>query len=260
VGKEPIRGTRGRRGVLLAMVTAAIFFGANGTASAATVSPANFDFGSQSVGTTSAPHFFLLTEYCTSTLDPPFCDAPAVLTTSIGITGPFVQTNNCPDQLVAVVIGGASCTIQVSFVPCTVGPATGTLSTGGPTAELHGTGVAGSGCTPPASASNQFTFGKLKLNRSQGTATLTVGVPGPGTLTLGGKGIVAQRPATNRLAALRRIVTAAGKVKLKIKPRGKAKAKLNHTGRATVKAKVTFTPSGGASASKTKKIRLKKNL
>jgi hypothetical protein len=39
------------------MVTAAIFFGANGTASAATVSPTNFDFGSQSVGTTSAPHF-----------------------------------------------------------------------------------------------------------------------------------------------------------------------------------------------------------
>jgi hypothetical protein len=171
-----------------------------------------------------------------------------------------VQTNNCPDQLVAVVIGGASCTIQVSFVPRTVGPATGTLSTGGPTAELHGTGVAASGCTPPAAVSNQFTFGKVKLNRTNGTATLTVKVPGPGTLSLGGKGLVAQRLAAPRQATLGRIVSAAGKVKLRIKPRGKATAKLNRTGRATVKAKVTFTPSGGAPSSQSKKIRLQKNL
>ena len=49
-------------------------------------------------------------------------------------------------------------------------------------------------------------------------------------------------------------------MKLRIKPRGKAKAKLNRTGRATVKARVTFTPSGGAPASQSKKIRLQKNL
>jgi len=41
-------------------------------------------------------------------------------------------------------------------------------------------------------------------------------------------------------------VSAAGVVKLAIKPKGKAKSKLNKTGKAKVKVKVTYTPSATA--------------
>jgi hypothetical protein len=58
--------------------------------------------------------------------------------------------------------------------------------------------------------SNAFSFGKVKKNRKKGTATLTVIVPGPGTLTLAGKGLKPQRPA--RAAALAsKAVIAAGR-------------------------------------------------
>ena len=43
---------------------------------------------------------------------------------------------------------------------------------------------------------SKFSFGKLKRNKKRGTAKLTVKVPGPGTLTLLGKGLVRQRPGT----------------------------------------------------------------
>jgi hypothetical protein len=101
----------------------------------------------------------------------------------------------------------ATCTIRVAFQPTAPGAATGVLTTGGPSAELHGTGIPSSSTQP----SNQFTFGKVKLNRTNGTATLTVKVPGPGTLSLGGKGLVAQRLAAARQATPGRIVSAAGK-------------------------------------------------
>jgi hypothetical protein len=113
---------------------------------------------------------------------------------------------------------------------------------------------------PPASPSNAFAFGELKLNKNQGTATLAVDVPGPGTLVLTGKGLVKQRPGgasrTVRVAA--KAVSAAGKVKLKVKSKGKKKRKLNRTGTVKVKAKVTYTPTGGTANSKAKRIKLVK--
>ena len=104
---------------------------------------------------------------------------------------------------------------------------------------------------------NNFTFGKLKRNKKRGTAKLTVQVPGPGTLTLTGKGLVKQRPGGDlRTGDQARTVTAAGPAKLKIKPKGKKKSKLVNTGKVKVKAKVTFTPTGGLAKTQTKKIRL----
>ena len=92
---------------------------------------------------------------------------------------------------------------------------------------------------------NEFTFGKTTRNRNKGTAKLVVSVPGPGTLTLTGKGVKAQRPARDAVAS--KVVTAAGKVSLTIRPKGKAKQKLNKTGKAKVKVKVTYTPSANGS-------------
>jgi hypothetical protein len=52
-------------------------------------------------------------------------------------------------------------------------------------------------------------------------------------LALSGKGVVKQRPAgtSRRARALSKAVTAAGKVKLKVRPKGKKKRRLNRTGK-----------------------------
>jgi hypothetical protein len=62
---------------------------------------------------------------------------------SIGVTGPFTESNNCGTSLAA----GASCTVGVQFAPTAAGAATGTLSVnssapGSPlTVALSGTGT-----------------------------------------------------------------------------------------------------------------------
>jgi hypothetical protein len=111
---------------------------------------------------------------------------------------------------------------------------------------------------PSPAPSNAFSFGKLKLNKKKGTAILLVKVPGAGTLTLTGSGVVKERPARRALAARApvRTVGGAGTVKLLVKAKGKAKRKLNQKGNAKVKVKVTFIPTGGVAASHTKTIRL----
>ncbi len=92
-------------------------------------------------------------------------------------------------------------------------------------------------------ASNDFDISKVKKNKKKGVATLTVDVPGPGELSLGGTGVKPQRAGG---AAISKDVTAAGKVNLKVKAKGSKKAKLLNTGKVKVKAKVTFTPSKGS--------------
>lgn len=101
--------------------------------------------------------------------------------------------------------------------------------------------------------SNVFSFNKLKRNKHKGTATLSVNVPGPGTLSLTGKGVKTQRLGG---ATASKVVAAAGAVKLLVKAKGKAKHKLNKTGKARVKASVTFAPTGGVPATQTKSVKL----
>ncbi len=105
-----------------------------------------------------------------------------------------------------------------------------------------------------------FSFGKLKRNKKRGTARLTVEVPGPGTLVLSGKGLAKQRPdaASRTRTTFAKVVSAAGKVKLKIRPKGRKKRKLNRSGKVKVKAHVTYTPTGGGPNTKSKRIRLVK--
>jgi 6-phosphogluconolactonase (cycloisomerase 2 family) len=97
---------------------------------------------------------------------------------------------------------------------------------------------------PPPS--NEFTFGKLKRNKRNGTAKLAIEVPGPGSLVLVGKGL--KRAA--------RDADAAGTVKLKIKPKGNAAKRLRAREKAKFKAKVTFSPTGGTPNTKTKRLKL----
>lgn len=89
---------------------------------------------------------------------------------------------------------------------------------------------------------------KATLNRKKGTATLTVTLGGPGQLTLTGKKTKRQSKA----------VSAAGRVKLLVKAKGKAATALRKRGKAKVKFTVTYTPTGGVSASAVKSVTLRR--
>ena len=114
----------------------------------------------------------------------------------------------------------------------------------------------GNNAPAPVEPSNEVSLGKPKLNKKKGTAKLPVTVPGPGTLALTGKDVVAQRAARERA----RPVVAAGTVKLLVKAKGKAKRRLNDTGKAKVKVTITYTPTGGSPASEKKAIKLRKRV
>jgi hypothetical protein len=89
----------------------------------------------------------------------------------------------------------------------------------------------------PTSAN--FSLESVARNKRKGTAQLILQVPGPGTLSLSGKGVKAKTAD----AGAKTSVAAAGTVKLAIKPKGKVRKKLLTRGKARVAANVTFAPS-----------------
>ena len=120
------------------------------------------------------------------------------------------------------------------------------------------------GPSPPPSnvqpPPNQFTIVKVKRNKRKGIAKVVVDIPGPGELELAKNMKV--KPASKQPGS-------AGREKLKLKPRGKAKRKLSKRRlkrrlrcdgkpklKARVKAKVTYTPVGGTSRTKQRKLKL----
>lgn len=90
-------------------------------------------------------------------------------------------------------------------------------------------------------------LGGVKLNKSKGTATLSVGVPSAGTLTVSGKGIVKAKKKATKARTL----------KLTVKAKGKTKAQLEATGKAKVKTKLSFKPSSGSAVDKTRSFILR---
>ncbi len=112
---------------------------------------------------------------------------------------------------------------------------------------------------PTTQALCSFGFGKLKRNAKRGTAIIPVTVPGAGTLSLSGKGVVKQGASVAR-ARSGKAVTSASTVKLLVKPKGRAKGKLRRRGKAKVKPTVTFSPSGGPPVAQPRSIKLFKTL
>jgi hypothetical protein len=104
------------------------------TGSPLTASPSSVSFGSETVGSTSSAR--------SVTVSNP--GSAAVSMASVGVTGPFSETNNCGTSLAA----GGSCAVSVTFAPTAAGSASGTLSVnssapGSPlTVALSGTGTA----------------------------------------------------------------------------------------------------------------------
>ncbi|MGA7434244.1 MAG: CSLREA domain-containing protein [Solirubrobacterales bacterium] len=100
---------------------------------------------------------------------------------------------------------------------------------------------------PPISPSNKFNFGKVKLNKKKGVATLQVKVPGAGkVLLLGSKTVAKSSKKSKKKSTL----------KLTVKAKGKAAKTLKKKGKAKVKAKVKFTPTGGKAKTKSKTVKL----
>jgi hypothetical protein len=83
--------------------------------------------------------------------------------------------------------------------------------------------------------SNKFHFAGLVKNRSNGFAVLSVRVPGPGTVSLKGRGF-------RRLSRTARQATT---VSLPIKPKVRLRHFLKQHGKGRIRAAVTFTPIGG---------------
>lgn len=98
----------------------------------------------------------------------------------------------------------------------------------------------------------KLSLGGAKLNKAKGTATLSVKIPGAGTVTASGNGVVKTKKSAKQAKKPKTL-------KLTIKTKGKAKKQLAQEGKAKVKVKVTFKPTSGTSVTKTKKITLKQN-
>jgi hypothetical protein len=96
--------------------------------------------------------------------------------------------------------------------------------------------------------SNEFTLGKIRRNRKKGRATITVNLAGPGKVALAGKGVKRRQ---------RSLATATGGLlKLTVIAKGKAANRLGDNGSVRVTPKVTFTPTGGAPATESRKLKL----
>ena len=101
-------------------------------ASTVQVNPTALNFGSQATGTTSAAQDV--------TVSNPVSSAASV--SSISVSGPFAETNNCGSSIAA----NGSCSVAVTYSPTASGSATGTLTinAGGvtDTVALSGSGIA----------------------------------------------------------------------------------------------------------------------
>ncbi|MGN6256895.1 MAG: choice-of-anchor D domain-containing protein [Solirubrobacterales bacterium] len=126
--------------------------------------------------------------------------------------------------------------------------------TGTAAAPVSGVGVSGNGGGEP---SNDFRFGRVRYDRRHGTARLAVWLPGPGSLRLGGKGIVALTRKGRRATAAQRTVPGQGTVLLSIGAGGGKRAALLKRGLVKVLAKVTYLPTGGSSRTKSRSLRLR---
>ena len=98
---------------------------------------------------------------------------------------------------------------------------------------------------------NAFTLGEPKA-KANGTAKLTVSVPNPGDLKVSGNGVKAS--SAGAIAA--KHVSAAGTVKLVIRAKGRKKQRLASSGKVSVRAKISFTPTGGVANVESRKVKL----
>jgi hypothetical protein len=147
-----------------------------GSTLTASLSPTSLSFGSQAVGTPTAPQTITLKNAGSAVLG----------FTSLAIAGTnasdFSQTNTCGSSVAA----GGSCTISVTFKPSATGSRTASVSvtdnaSGSPqTASLSGTGG-----TPAANLSpTSLSFGSQYVSTSSAAQTITLSNTGSAALSV----------------------------------------------------------------------------
>jgi hypothetical protein len=113
---------------------------------------------------------------------------------------------------------------------------------------------------PVPKASNLISPGEAKANRANGSAILSVKVPGPGRLSVKGK-VPAPGKAKKRPPRLIKPVTVkvakAGTVKLRLQPTAAALGILELKQKLRVKVAVTFKPTGGSARTTTVPVLLR---
>jgi uncharacterized repeat protein (TIGR03803 family) len=144
---------------------------------AAGVAPASLTFGSQDVGTTSAPQTVTLSNTGTWPL----------MVSTISPSGGFAQTNNCPTLLIA----GNSCTINVTFTPAAIGIRNGMLTITDNSNNVPGSqqtvSLTGTGINPGASLSPaSLTFGNQVINTTSAAKKVTLTSTGTTNLMFSG--------------------------------------------------------------------------
>jgi DNA-binding beta-propeller fold protein YncE len=139
-------------------------------------------------------------------------------------------------------------------------PPPGGPATSNPPPDGDGDGVpnATDGCpltAGPANNSgcpaNTFSFAGKPLRRN-GYTILKVKVPGPGRITAAQAKVTKKKPAL--ITAVAVSTKRAGQVTLKLKPTKAGKKMLAKRGKFTVKAKITYTPTGGKRSSRNQPV------
>jgi Abnormal spindle-like microcephaly-assoc'd, ASPM-SPD-2-Hydin len=145
-----------------------------GVGTEVSLSPTSVNFGTQLLNATPAPTAVVLNNAGTTALN----------ITAIAVTGDFqVASQNCiaSGSTSGTVNAGASCTLNLSFVPTAVGKRTGTLTIsdngGGTTQSVALTGTATALSLSPSS----LAFGSQYLNLPSGVKAVTIANVSPTT-------------------------------------------------------------------------------
>jgi len=88
---------------------------------------------------------------------------------TITVTAPYSQTNNCPSSLAA----NATCTIEVSIAPNAVGPINGVLEVSGGGLSLRAV-LIGTGLAPVGVSPSSLDFGTVAVGQASATQTVTL--------------------------------------------------------------------------------------
>jgi hypothetical protein len=241
------------------------------------IDPSGHDFGSLTVGGgPSQPRTFTISNPGSTALQ----ISSVALEGGGAVQFRLLGTSSCDSALLAP---GATCQVSVSFEPIAADTfeaqlrVTSNAYFGPGGATVQGEGVApqpeSGTATPPAGSaaapvtgtgtpippSNEFRFGRVKLDRKRGTARLEVWVPGPGSLRPRGSGISSppQRRAKARPQLRQRLVQHPGGVFLEIGATGGKQRTLLKRGRVKVRVQVTYLPAGGSARIKSRTLQLR---
>ncbi len=145
---------------------------ATGTGPVVVLSPDRLTFGTQGVGTTSAPQAVTLSNTGNGSLT----------ISGIAVFGALVQTNTCGNSVAA----GASCIFSVSFAPTYVGIQSGRVTiTDNAPGSPHVVNGTGTGAAPWVALSpSTLTFGSQRVGTTSAAQTVTLSNTGGADLTI----------------------------------------------------------------------------